>query len=121
MWPPAWPKNRTASAPGKLPGSGGVESHWWLAKLGSPSRKSVGTTLCGLIWAEGDVVLRPGLGSEGQVGQVRVERDVGRPSQGRDRDGRGRAQRDVGGAGRAVRSEEHTSELQSPCNLVCRL
>src|SRR2546426_3395734 len=26
----------------------------------------------------------------------------------------------VGGEG-AVRSEEHTSELQSPCNLVCRL
>src|SRR2546426_6972658 len=26
--------------------------------------------------------------------------------------------RDVAGA---VRSEEHTSELQSPCNLVCRL
>src|SRR2546426_7164036 len=31
-----------------------------------------------------------------------------------------------GGAGKttcaaAVRSEEHTSELQSPCNLVCRL
>src|SRR5688500_19185774 len=24
-------------------------------------------------------------------------------------------------AGLAVRSEEHTSELQSPCNLVCRL
>src|SRR5256885_12355319 len=24
-------------------------------------------------------------------------------------------------AGGAVRSEEHTSELQSPCNLVCRL
>src|SRR5688500_19727747 len=23
--------------------------------------------------------------------------------------------------GRGVRSEEHTSELQSPCNLVCRL
>src|SRR5256885_11527323 len=23
--------------------------------------------------------------------------------------------------GRLVRSEEHTSELQSPCNLVCRL
>src|SRR2546426_7492561 len=23
--------------------------------------------------------------------------------------------------GRAMRSEEHTSELQSPCNLVCRL
>src|SRR5256885_12471734 len=27
----------------------------------------------------------------------------------------------VGGAGVHVRSEEHTSELQSPCNLVCRL
>src|SRR2546426_2724748 len=25
------------------------------------------------------------------------------------------------GAAAAVRSEEHTSELQSPCNLVCRL
>src|SRR2546426_7166769 len=24
-------------------------------------------------------------------------------------------------AGRPARSEEHTSELQSPCNLVCRL
>src|SRR5256885_12949046 len=27
----------------------------------------------------------------------------------------------VGGAGQDPRSEEHTSELQSPCNLVCRL
>src|SRR5256885_12032640 len=26
-----------------------------------------------------------------------------------------------GGGRRAARSEEHTSELQSPCNLVCRL
>src|SRR5256885_13143798 len=25
------------------------------------------------------------------------------------------------GSGRVARSEEHTSELQSPCNLVCRL
>src|SRR5256885_3583284 len=31
-----------------------------------------------------------------------------------------RRQRRVGAAARA-RSEEHTSELQSPCNLVCRL
>src|SRR2546426_7136911 len=28
---------------------------------------------------------------------------------------------DADGAGRVDRSEEHTSELQSPCNLVCRL
>src|SRR2546426_4803633 len=27
----------------------------------------------------------------------------------------------TGGAAGDVRSEEHTSELQSPCNLVCRL
>src|SRR5256885_13015128 len=37
----------------------------------------------------------------------------------------GRRRRPAGGArqeGRAAgRSEEHTSELQSPCNLVCRL
>src|SRR5256885_11090768 len=26
-----------------------------------------------------------------------------------------------GGADQGARSEEHTSELQSPCNLVCRL
>src|SRR5256885_9490125 len=29
--------------------------------------------------------------------------------------------RSPGGAGLHGRSEEHTSELQSPCNLVCRL
>src|SRR5256885_3102448 len=27
----------------------------------------------------------------------------------------------AGQAGHSLRSEEHTSELQSPCNLVCRL
>src|SRR5256885_9526534 len=32
-----------------------------------------------------------------------------------------RADRLGGGGGRLDRSEEHTSELQSPCNLVCRL
>src|SRR2546426_3384428 len=29
--------------------------------------------------------------------------------------------RSVASPGRIARSEEHTSELQSPCNLVCRL
>src|SRR5256885_6584888 len=29
--------------------------------------------------------------------------------------------RPAGLGGPAIRSEEHTSELQSPCNLVCRL
>src|SRR5256885_2735596 len=44
-----------------------------------------------------------------------------RGDRGRFREGRDRG----AGAGseppRAPRSEEHTSELQSPCNLVCRL
>src|SRR2546426_3589298 len=31
------------------------------------------------------------------------------------------AERAPGGVDRVTRSEEHTSELQSPCNLVCRL
>src|SRR5256885_11367919 len=34
---------------------------------------------------------------------------------------RPRAHRERGRACYAARSEEHTSELQSPCNLVCRL
>src|SRR5688500_20049765 len=34
---------------------------------------------------------------------------------------RGGGVRDVADRGEVVRSEEHTSELQSPCNLVCRL
>src|SRR5256885_8327544 len=39
-----------------------------------------------------------------------------------DRVGRGGREGEAGGSvGRALRSEEHTSELQSPCNLVCRL
>src|SRR2546426_5772417 len=40
----------------------------------------------------------------------------------RPRAARSRGQRDVRAQTRDVqRSEEHTSELQSPCNLVCRL
>src|SRR5205807_9064172 len=34
---------------------------------------------------------------------------------------RPRSQSDTSGAKAVTRSEEHTSELQSPCNLVCRL
>src|SRR2546426_4521760 len=36
-------------------------------------------------------------------------------------DAPGRSARAAGGERRIRRSEEHTSELQSPCNLVCRL
>src|SRR5256885_11816292 len=47
--------------------------------------------------------------------QERDERDG--PGPGRPRD----LPLDDGQDGAAGRSEEHTSELQSPCNLVCRL
>src|SRR5256885_2953697 len=49
----------------------------------------------------------------------RSDRDDRRPGHAvelRDLRERGR-----GKVGQRVRSEEHTSELQSPCNLVCRL
>src|SRR5256885_11922508 len=38
-----------------------------------------------------------------------------------DRSAGGRRARDAGRVRVRLRSEEHTSELQSPCNLVCRL
>src|SRR2546426_6209267 len=43
------------------------------------------------------------------------QRRHGRPLRGTTRGGAG------GGDRGPLRSEEHTSELQSPCNLVCRL
>src|SRR5256885_8513241 len=46
--------------------------------------------------------LRPSLGSGARTPEARTGRLRARPCAGR-------------------RSEEHTSELQSPCNLVCRL
>src|SRR5256885_9690048 len=64
---------------------------------------------------------RPAQGLQGQESRSR------RPAVGRaavpdvferhDREAQGRATRHR----RVSRSEEHTSELQSPCNLVCRL
>src|SRR5256885_12197726 len=45
-------------------------------------------------------------GVRGEDDRVRRERD---------------RNRDAGARACEVRSEEHTSELQSPCNLVCRL
>src|SRR5205807_8223055 len=48
---------------------------------------------------------------------------AGRPQRRDHRHGRrgGPRLRDRAGTPRRRRSEEHTSELQSPCNLVCRL
>src|SRR5256885_6531687 len=49
-----------------------------------------------------------------------AERDTGPPRR-RRRRSRPPAPRRRRRRGGPVRSEEHTSELQSPCNLVCRL
>src|SRR2546426_7264432 len=49
-----------------------------------------------------------------------LHRGLDRAARGRRRR-RGRTCAGLRRAGRAARSEEHTSELQSPCNLVCRL
>src|SRR5256885_17016402 len=63
----------------------------------------------------------------GETGEHRAargrDRPRGREPVGSDRDLRGGAAPPRGRrrGGRRLRSEEHTSELQSPCNLVCRL
>src|SRR5256885_10997749 len=70
----------------------------WLQAL--PIPLSYGTAYTALHWRarlqEGDVVLVLGAGSGVGAAAVEVARQT-------------------------PRSEEHTSELQSPCNLVCRL
>src|SRR5256885_5100746 len=49
-------------------------------------------------------------------------RSSGTPARPRGRTGSPRSARSPGARARSRRrSEEHTSELQSPCNLVCRL
>src|SRR2546426_4610736 len=49
-----------------------------------------------------EITVRPGLGPVSQAQTLGIPYDVAVPD-------------------RQHRSEEHTSELQSPCNLVCRL
>src|SRR5256885_9088401 len=59
--------------------------------------------------------LRARPGAEAGAARSRAARSaIGRRRVLHDRRGRGRPPPDA-------RSEEHTSELQSPCNLVCRL
>src|SRR5688500_19859420 len=61
---------------------------------------------------------RPGADGAGAEGEGAQQERARRSGAGADR---GRPEADGGVAGRDQRSEEHTSELQSPCNLVCRL
>src|SRR5256885_16958886 len=60
------------------------------------------------------------------ISRYRVAGRAEDPRPHREHTERGSRRRDRGAAARLrhtqrVRSEEHTSELQSPCNLVCRL
>src|SRR3712207_6888793 len=67
---------------------------------------------------------REGVGVGAAVGvAAEVHRGAGgeRLRTGRDRLGAAQAERRAGGDGELVRSEEHTSELQSRQYLVCRL
>src|SRR5256885_6518227 len=50
------------------------------------------------------------------IGALLLDRVLGGEHEERRREGMG-----LTGRRHLVRSEEHTSELQSPCNLVCRL
>src|SRR5256885_12726984 len=71
------------------------------------------TTLFRSLLPGRDLVLREGLGESESERRGRPLRQDGRGREGHDRAGRIRKAEQ--------RSEEHTSELQSPCNLVCRL
>src|SRR5256885_16352367 len=55
----------------------------------------------------------------GKFKDVAVEAGLAFSTEGKARAGMGVDAGDYDGSGK--RSEEHTSELQSPCNLVCRL
>src|SRR2546426_3888915 len=57
-----------------------------------------------------------GVGGRGRVGRRPMDR-----RRHRQRTVTGNAKRPLNVVLRQGRSEEHTSELQSPCNLVCRL
>src|SRR5256885_5337944 len=63
---------------------------------------------------------RDRLGDVGTVGQ-QPEMDVRTNHAGRRRDGVDQEDAGCVAGSTPSRSEEHTSELQSPCNLVCRL
>src|SRR2546426_8946235 len=65
-------------------------------------------------------------GGQGSVGRRHGTWRLRRPAAEERADGRharvrGLGRADAGGLFAGGRSEEHTSELQSPCNLVCRL
>src|SRR3989454_3503601 len=84
-----------------------------IARLGPRIERTLRKALPGLGHDERFVVLQDG--AETVASGAGTPRVVERKQDRRER-GRGRAAVRARG-----RSEEHTSELQSPCNLVCRL
>src|SRR5256885_13556984 len=72
----------------------------------------------------GSIVHGPGRGVPASPGRVRVSTPTSSPAAGMvtpRATGTAPGAATISVAGPALRSEEHTSELQSPCNLVCRL
>src|SRR2546426_12374798 len=85
-------------------------------KNGPPQARRSGGR--GALEPDGDALLRGSGDGEG----LDCERGAQQPGPYTGRQGGRRAEHaETGDGGVGVRSEEHTSELQSPCNLVCRL
>src|SRR5205807_9630229 len=68
--------------------------------------------------AAGAVAVR---GAGRDLDRAAVVRGAGAEAGRSDGGGAGAAGEHAGASAQGARSEEHTSELQSPCNLVCRL
>src|SRR5205807_7216022 len=68
-----------------------------------------------------DKVQHPASGHAGQVRHIHVQRKDPLGPENRFRRGAGSDACHTRRGSHHLRSEEHTSELQSPCNLVCRL
>src|SRR3989454_4256287 len=107
------PRDRPSSRPACRDGSDGNRvAGGWAGRTGDRYRPAQGGTPRGRV-----------SGEPGRIGHDIVVTGVIEP--GRAAGGRRVRLADreatAGLHGRPVRSEEHTSELQSPCNLVCRL
>src|ERR1039457_1248364 len=99
---------RAAAGAGVLPGRTGVSAGRGYAAAARPIGH-IGMPVSGFR-PPGDVLFGHIVESDGRVPHVGLVPGIG-GEVGRTRDG----------IGAIDRSEEHTSELQSPCNLVCRL
>src|SRR5438132_8885889 len=110
------------SAAGRSASAAGSAScgHWSLAPRPAREYSKINCSRCGMGWSLARVRSSGGTRRLHRLGELRtVTLDVGRGL------GLGRAHQqrvaELGEVSREVRSEEHTSELQSHSDLVCRL